>query len=196
MGSTSLEAQWEQRSSGHGQSVNGFGQYQIHWMSTEFWWARTVNKGAFLSWRRLEAFASSQGKKGPGRAELHQGAQLCKWCRALFLGLRRQQCPEKAAAVCEEKETEPNSFPISTPLREPFQPPRRGPSHSSAPCREFLPLVYSSLLRPGVCSLLSAHLQTEASRALGWCHQTPASSSGRVLSQTMTSVASGHPRTS
>lgn len=62
--------------------------------------------------------------------------------------------------------------------------------------REFLPLVYSSLLRPGVCSLLSANLQTEASRALGWCHQTPASSSGRVLSQTMTSVASGHPRTS
>lgn len=168
-------------------------------MSTQFWWARTVKKGAPLSWRRLKTFASSQGMNGPGRAELLQGAQPCKWCRAPFLGLGRQQSPEEAAAVRGEKETEPNSLPISTPLTEPLQPPRRGPSHCSALwelCREFLPLVYSSLLRPGVCFLLSANLQTEASRALGGCHQTPASSSGRVLSQTMTSVASGHPRTS
>lgn len=75
VGSTSLEAEWEQRLSGHGQSVDGFGQYHwMIWMSTQLWWARTVNKGALLSWRRLKAFASSQGRNGPGRAELLQGA--------------------------------------------------------------------------------------------------------------------------
>lgn len=169
----------------------------VVWMFTQFWWARTVNKGDLLSWRRLKEFASSQGLNGPGRAELLQGSQLCKWCRALFLGLRRAQ-KRLLLFVGRRK---PNPIPSPSP------PHWLSPSSllTGAPatallreslCWEFLPLVYSSLLRPGVCSLLSANLQTEASRALGWCHQTPASSSGRVLSQTMTSVASGHPRTS
>lgn len=57
-------------------------------------------------------------------------------------------------------------------------------------------LVYSSLLRPDVCSLLSAHQQTEASRVLVGCHQTPACFGCGVLPQTMTSVASRHLRSS
>lgn len=102
------------------------------------------------------------------------------------------------------KKPNPLAFPSATPLPIGWAPPA---SSTGAPdtsplressCWEFLPAPLFTVpqLRPDVCSLLSANWQTEASRGLVWCHQTPASSGGGVLPQTMTSVASGHPRTS
>lgn len=53
MDSTSLEVQWEQRPPGHGQLM-GLVSTTLGWMSIQFCWARTVNKGPLLSWRRLK----------------------------------------------------------------------------------------------------------------------------------------------
>lgn len=157
------------------------------WMSTQFWWARTVNKGTLLS----ESICILT------RDEWARESRAVSRCSALWIVQSPVPWPEETAeprkGCCEEKETEPNSLPTDWALPASSQGPQpllcsvRACAGSSTSCLQ---------LRPGVCSLLSANLQTEASRALGWCHQTPASSSGRVLSQTMTSVASGHPRTS
>lgn len=103
----------------------------------------------------------------------------------------------------EQKETKPSSFSLSHPLPIDWALPAssKGAPDTSLLCEslcwDFLParLFTAPRLRPDVCSLLSANWQTEASRALVWSHQTPVSSSGGVLPQTVTSVASGHPRT-
>ena len=87
-----------------------------------------------------------------GKAELHQGAQLCKilpllahggdWelargamrdpqlqrCRALFLGLRRQQSRlQRRLLPFGGAKRNRTHLLILLPLTEPCQPPRRGP---------------------------------------------------------------------
>lgn len=102
------------------------------------------------------------------------------------------------------KKRKPLACPSPTllPIARALPASSKGAPDTSPLCEslrwEFLParLFTVPRLRPDVCSLLSANWQTEASRGLVWCHQTPASSGGGVLPQTMTSVASGHPRTS
>lgn len=85
------------------------------------------------------------------KAELHQGAQLCKvlplfahggdWelargatrdpqlqrCRALSFGLRRQRSPSILGGAERNRTRLPVLLPPSSPSPEPCQPPRKGP---------------------------------------------------------------------
>lgn len=76
VGSTSLEAQWEQSPLAMISQSMGLVSTTLVCMSGCP--PSSVNKRALLSWSRLKAFVSSQGMNGPSRAELLQGAQLCQ----------------------------------------------------------------------------------------------------------------------
>lgn len=223
---TSLEIQRKQRPSGPRQTVNGFGSLAHHSGCQHIAGAAgEAIKKLFPpggDWKRLE---SSHQNGLAGIAELHQGAQLCKilplfvhggdWemARGAMRDLQLQSPvpwpeekvdPTKGCYHLGEQETSPSSLSLSHPLPTDWALPAssKGAPDTSLLCErllwDFLParLFTAPGLRPDVCSLLSANWQTEASRALVWSHQTPVSSGSGVLPQTVTSVASGHPRTS